>query len=272
MSFFCYNGKSSYYNYWFHFKFIMKKLNLFSIIVLLFILGINNAKAENEASNNGVACTMEAKLCPDGSSVSRTGLNCEFALCPDSLKKMDSNNLPLQTLQGDQGAKKEEIKQELEIEREKVSKDLEAERADLKIKMDALKASIKNEKNATKAKAKEDIISGREKALERFDKIVSNMSDLKDRINTQITYFKTKNIDTSGAEAFIATAETKLNDIKAKIVIVYSLFSNSLNELGTADKTTLQNTTKDIQDIVSEVRDILNNAVQSLKDSILNKK
>jgi hypothetical protein len=28
------------------------------------------------------ACTMEAKLCPDGSSVGRTGPNCEFAECP----------------------------------------------------------------------------------------------------------------------------------------------------------------------------------------------
>jgi hypothetical protein len=27
-------------------------------------------------------CTMEAKLCPDGSSVGRTGPNCEFASCP----------------------------------------------------------------------------------------------------------------------------------------------------------------------------------------------
>lgn len=29
-----------------------------------------------------VACTMEAKICPDGSAVGRTGPNCEFALCP----------------------------------------------------------------------------------------------------------------------------------------------------------------------------------------------
>jgi hypothetical protein len=28
------------------------------------------------------ACTKEAKSCPDGSSVGRTGPNCEFALCP----------------------------------------------------------------------------------------------------------------------------------------------------------------------------------------------
>jgi hypothetical protein len=30
-----------------------------------------------------VACTLEAKRCPDGSYVSRTGPNCEFALCPN---------------------------------------------------------------------------------------------------------------------------------------------------------------------------------------------
>jgi len=29
-----------------------------------------------------VACTEEAKICPDGSSVGRTGSNCEFAECP----------------------------------------------------------------------------------------------------------------------------------------------------------------------------------------------
>ncbi len=29
-----------------------------------------------------VACTMEAKICPDGSSVGRQGPNCEFAPCP----------------------------------------------------------------------------------------------------------------------------------------------------------------------------------------------
>ncbi|HEY4495911.1 MAG TPA: Gmad2 immunoglobulin-like domain-containing protein [Candidatus Paceibacterota bacterium] len=29
-----------------------------------------------------VACTMEAKICPDGSAVGRVGPNCEFALCP----------------------------------------------------------------------------------------------------------------------------------------------------------------------------------------------
>lgn len=31
-----------------------------------------------------IACTSEAKICPDGSSVGRVGPNCEFATCPIS--------------------------------------------------------------------------------------------------------------------------------------------------------------------------------------------
>lgn len=34
-----------------------------------------------------VACTMEAKLCPDGSYVSRSGPKCEFAPCPVTVNK-----------------------------------------------------------------------------------------------------------------------------------------------------------------------------------------
>lgn len=34
-----------------------------------------------------VACTMEAKLCPDGSSVGRQGPNCEFAPCPTGMNQ-----------------------------------------------------------------------------------------------------------------------------------------------------------------------------------------
>ncbi|MBX3260882.1 MAG: hypothetical protein KF782_14445 [Labilithrix sp.] len=30
------------------------------------------------------ACTQEAKLCPDGSAVSRAGPSCEFAPCPEA--------------------------------------------------------------------------------------------------------------------------------------------------------------------------------------------
>ena len=37
---------------------------------------------EPVSSDSGVMCTQEAKLCPDGSYVGRTGPNCEFTPCP----------------------------------------------------------------------------------------------------------------------------------------------------------------------------------------------
>ena len=46
----------------------------------------NIKKAALEAQNNVEvkACTMEAKLCPDGSAVGRSGPDCEFSACPAS--------------------------------------------------------------------------------------------------------------------------------------------------------------------------------------------
>ena len=38
--------------------------------------------APDEPIDNVIACTEEAKICPDGSSVGRTGPDCEFAACP----------------------------------------------------------------------------------------------------------------------------------------------------------------------------------------------
>ncbi len=38
--------------------------------------------AVTEATSTQQACTAEAKICPDGSAVGRTGANCTFAVCP----------------------------------------------------------------------------------------------------------------------------------------------------------------------------------------------
>lgn len=64
------------------------------IAILLLIVGIfggyfvlgqtkNNSQTPTPAPDQ-VACTQEAKICPDGSSVGRTGPNCEFAKCPST--------------------------------------------------------------------------------------------------------------------------------------------------------------------------------------------
>jgi hypothetical protein len=52
-------------------------------IVLIVIIGFGGLVYRNavEHPNQPVACPMDAKLCPDGSSVARTGSSCTFAEC-----------------------------------------------------------------------------------------------------------------------------------------------------------------------------------------------
>ncbi len=54
-------------------------------VVLILLLGFAGFFYRNVAEQTAtpqMACTLEAKICPDGSSVGRTGPSCEFAACP----------------------------------------------------------------------------------------------------------------------------------------------------------------------------------------------
>lgn len=51
------------------------------VAVLAFVFFHNKALAPSLP--HAVACTDEAKICPDGTAVGRTGPQCEFSQCPD---------------------------------------------------------------------------------------------------------------------------------------------------------------------------------------------
>lgn len=51
-----------------------------------------------EEPPESVVCTADAKQCPDGSYVSRTGPNCEFAACPtQSIRVPKTHNVSIQS-------------------------------------------------------------------------------------------------------------------------------------------------------------------------------
>ncbi|HRH55343.1 MAG TPA: hypothetical protein PK609_00535 [Candidatus Paceibacterota bacterium] len=55
-------------------------------VVLIFVVGVGAFLYRNTMERPGVTvaereCTLEAKVCPDGSAVGRTGPSCEFAPC-----------------------------------------------------------------------------------------------------------------------------------------------------------------------------------------------
>ena len=53
-------------------------------IIAIIAIGAGTYLYINKKTVNSlpIVCTMEAKLCPDGSYVGRTGPNCEFPPCP----------------------------------------------------------------------------------------------------------------------------------------------------------------------------------------------
>ena len=53
----------------------MKHVALFSVIFLLFLAACT--------AQRPMACTADAKICPDGSAVGRIAPDCEFAPCPE---------------------------------------------------------------------------------------------------------------------------------------------------------------------------------------------
>lgn len=54
---------------------------ILSILVLIALFGVGYWIYASETFGP-IACTAEAKICPDGTSVGRSGPNCEFAPCP----------------------------------------------------------------------------------------------------------------------------------------------------------------------------------------------
>ncbi len=50
-----------------------------------------------QTPSGNIACSQEARICPDGSTVSRTGQNCEFSECPETEMKENRSARPTNT-------------------------------------------------------------------------------------------------------------------------------------------------------------------------------
>lgn len=57
----------------------MKKL---AILLILLVMSFSGC-IQGEDSGDSVACPADAKICPDGSTVTRVPPDCEFAVCPE---------------------------------------------------------------------------------------------------------------------------------------------------------------------------------------------
>ena len=62
----------------------IKTTKYFYFIAFIALLAAGCGRGVNGNMPQPVACTQEAKACPDGSYVGRSGPNCAFAVCPEA--------------------------------------------------------------------------------------------------------------------------------------------------------------------------------------------
>ena len=81
-----------------------KPLKLLCIILSISMIGISawyisanyTIQIQRKPGNDGgIACTTEAMLCPDGSTVGRVGPNCEFEVCPEIIPPAVEVSIPV---------------------------------------------------------------------------------------------------------------------------------------------------------------------------------
>lgn len=75
---------------------------LFGLLIIL-LVGIGGFVYRNavEHSSRSIACPLDAKLCPDGTAVGRSGPACEFAQCP---AQVQATSTPMATSTSEGGA------------------------------------------------------------------------------------------------------------------------------------------------------------------------
>jgi len=80
------NGSKAYFKkLWYAFSMTTKtwlSVSILIVIAAICAIIIHSVRSSPGKDLSPVACTMDAKMCPDGSAVGRTGPKCEFAACP----------------------------------------------------------------------------------------------------------------------------------------------------------------------------------------------
>jgi DNA repair exonuclease SbcCD ATPase subunit len=182
------------------------------IVIILSIITSFVAYAEETTTTDTkpIACTMDAKSCPDGSFVGRVGPKCEFAQCPSSINNLNRKN-EINTVRNELQAKKDaynnkmkQLVEQTKIKREEFKKELDLKKEESKNKIEEIKTTLKEKF----AKIKD------EKKKVSAEKIVGSINDLNVKRTNELTD-KLNQIDNVllSVNSRISKVENKILDI-----------------------------------------------------------
>ena len=214
---------------------INKKISASVIITILSLtLGFNVYAEENTTTDNKpVACTMDAKICPDGTSVGRTGPNCEF-VCPgldEGMRRGGEIKDKFKEAKGQIEVKKEDIKNKREIvknEVEKIKTELEQKREENKTKMKTLIESVKLKREEMKKEfdlKKEEVKTKIEEVKTNFKEDIKKIKDESKQISAEKILTTIQELNTKTTTSL----STKVDQIENALVGVESRITKAEN-------------------------------------------
>lgn len=131
-----------------------------------------------------------------------------------------------------------------------------------------LRDSLIGEEDEDKVKTIEERITGREKALERFNTVIEKAESQKEKVEALIIKFKTKGVEVEKAISLVAEAQTKIELAEENNLTAHDLLSASAEELTEEAKKELQTLSKDIQAAIKIAQAKLNDAAKALRDAV----
>lgn len=198
----------------------------FIIIILSIFIGLT-ARAEDETTTNteATACTMDAKVCPDGSFVGRVGPNCEFAKCPDQKPTAGVGAGSNGNVIGDHSGRGQ-----VEV---KVGPQIKAKMDESRAKRDELRAEVKNKIGEVKT----NLTENKAEVKTMLQSIKANREEFKTEIEAKKEEAKTnfEALKTKLKADLVVIKDEKKKATAENIVDSITSLNNKLTE-GLSDK------------------------------------
>ncbi len=165
------------------------------------------AYAEN-SDDMPVGCTEEAKICPDGTSVSRGGKNCEFAPCPGEQRADKARNIfnRLGVNREETKTRRPEVREEFQEKKAELKEALKV--ADTPEERKAILEEAKSQFTELKNKIKTYASVHLQQILKRISTMAERLETLQGRIQSRLDKLTQDGADTTEAQEYVDIAKT----------------------------------------------------------------
>lgn len=279
----------------------MKKMNL-ALVALLTIATLGAGVASAETNETGI-CQADAKVCPNGTSVGRTGPNCEFVCGTTGEVKpllkpvpMPINFVPgasrvndgraytggtpcfdeatgvnrckevrqdINTARKDIRASTTQIRKDVRIEMKDNRAEMEARAKDKRVEVEKKRAEIKDEQQK---KRLEIARKQTELVTRRLEAAIERVQKLSDRVSERLTKLEANGVNTTVSRGHIAEAKTKLDEARTKTAAVKLAVETALAS-ATASSTP-KDAMKNVQSLVKDTANTIQEAHRHVALSI----